>query len=384
MLRRIVVAAVFCAAAFPFSSPAATPSGGAKASAPAPALEQTTEPASTSYLGGTVGYLFQDEKLLTAHTRKSASMTGDSGTGFQFFYGQHSGSGFGWELMLFQDVIDTGKFQGTDYYRSGGGLDLVYSFGDREDFTPFILLGGGGAYDDQYPDNFDKWAGYGDAAIGFVSGDLGKGVHLRGEGRYVYDDAQQVNGQRGIEDVRVSLGLEIALWDRPKPLPAPKPQVVEKVVEVVKEVKTGLEDSDSDGIVDSKDKCPGTPAGTRVDGDGCPLPQVIQLRGVTFEFNKTRLRPDSKSVLDTVVEILKRYPGIQVEVAGHTDNIGSDAYNQKLSEGRAQAVRDYLVAAGVPAEALTAVGYGKTQPIASNDTDDGRELNRRVELRIKN
>src|SRR5581483_8937254 len=119
--------------------------------------------------------------------------------------------------------------------------------------------------------------------------------------------------------------LEVSLWDRPEVTVAPEQKTVVQVV------KTGLEDSDGDGIVDSKDKCPDTPPNTRVDGDGCPLPKIIQLKGVTFEFNKARLRPDSKTVLDTMVEIMKRYPDMQVEVAGHTDNIGSDEYNQKLS-----------------------------------------------------
>jgi OOP family OmpA-OmpF porin len=205
-------------------------------------------------------------------------------------------------------------------------------------------------------------------------------VHLRGEGRYVYDSVKQVNGSRGIEDVRVNLGLEISLWDKPEVTVAPEAKT--QVVEVVK--TTGLEDSDGDGIIDSKDKCPGTPPNTRVDGDGCPLPKVLQLKGVTFEFNKDRLRPDSKTVLDTVVEIMKRYPDMKVEVAGHTDSVGSDSYNQKLSEKRAEAVRQYLIAAGIPSGNMTAVGYGKKEPIATNDTDEGRELNRRVELRIKN
>ncbi len=328
------------------------------------------------------GYLFQDMKLFTKHTRKSPLLSGNSGGAFQAVYGQHSGSGLGWEFTLFGDIIETGKNKGTDFYRPGAGLDLVYSFGDRIGFTPFVLLGGGGVYDDQWPDNFDKFAAYGNFGVGFVTQDLGKGVHLRGEGRYVYDSVKQVNGVRGIEDVRVNLGLEISLWDKPEVTVAPEQKT--QVVEVVKEVKTGLEDSDGDGIIDSKDKCPGTPPNTRVDGDGCPLPKVLQLKGVTFEFNKDRLRPDSKTVLDTVVEIMKRYPDMLVEVAGHTDSVGSDSYNQKLSERRAEAVRQYLINAGIASGNMTAVGYGKKEPIATNDTDEGRELNRRVELRIKN
>lgn len=370
--------------AAPADTSAAPEDTGAAPAAEAPAEDtSSSKPPSTSYLGMMGGYLFQDTKLFTDHTRKSGGLSGDNGGSFQVFYGQHDiwgMSGLGWEITGFGDIIETGKNKGTDFYRPGVGLDLVYSFGDRIGFTPFVLVGGGGVYDDQFPDDDDEFAGYGNFGAGFVTGDLGKGVHLRGEGRYVYDSARQVNGQRGVEDVRVNLGLEISLWDKPEVTVAPEAKT--QVVEVVK--TTGLEDSDGDGIVDSKDKCPGTPPNTRVDGDGCPLPKVLQLKGVTFEFNKDRLRPDSKTVLDTVVEIMKRYPEMQVELAGHTDNVGSDSYNQKLSEKRAEAVRQYLIAAGIPSANMTAVGYGEKEPIATNDTDEGRELNRRTELRIKN
>ncbi|HZP12063.1 MAG TPA: hypothetical protein VFB36_06555, partial [Nevskiaceae bacterium] len=164
----------------------AAPSGEA-----APASDESSSSSklpSTSYLGFMGGYLFQDTKLFTDHTRKSSGLTGDNGGSFQVFYGQHGASGLGWEFTLFGDIIETGKNKGTDFYRPGVGLDLVYSFGDRIGFTPFILVGGGGVYDDQYPDNFDKFAPYGNFGAGFVTGDLGKGVHLRGEGRYVYDN----------------------------------------------------------------------------------------------------------------------------------------------------------------------------------------------------
>jgi OOP family OmpA-OmpF porin len=328
--------------------------------------------ASTSYIGIMGTYLFTDMTLIGDNER---NLGDDYGAGVQFVYGQHGASGLGWEFTLFGDILETGDNSGTDYYRPGGGLDLVYSFGDRVGFTPFVLVGGGGVYDDVFPDDRDEFTGYGEAGLGFVTGDLGKGVHIRGEGRYLYDFFED-----DYEDVRVGLGLEISLWDKPEVTIAPEQPA--QVVEVVK--TTGLEDSDGDGIVDGKDKCPGTPAGTRVDGDGCELPKVLQLKGVTFEFNKARLRPDSKTVLDTVVEILKRYPDMQVELAGHTDNVGSDEYNQKLSEKRAEAVRQYLVDAGIPSGNMTSAGYGEKEPIETNDTEEGRELNRRVELRIKN
>lgn len=106
----------------------------------------------------------------------------------------------------------------------------------------------------------------------------------------------------------------------------------------------------------------------------------VALRGVTFEFNKSTLRKDSDAQLLAVADALKRRAKLKLEVAGHTDNVGDDAYNQKLSEARATAVKAWLAAHGVAAERLTAKGYGKGAPVASNDSDEGRAKNRRVEL----
>ncbi len=112
--------------------------------------------------------------------------------------------------------------------------------------------------------------------------------------------------------------------------------------------------------------------------------EVLILKGVNFAFNSAVLTPESKKILDEdrTVARLKGEPDMRVEVAGHTDSVGSDAYNQKLSERRAQAVVDYLVSTGVDPKRLKAVGYGKTKPIASNATEAGRAENRRVELQV--
>jgi OOP family OmpA-OmpF porin len=140
-------------------------------------------------------------------------------------------------------------------------------------------------------------------------------------------------------------------------------------------------DSDGDGVVDSKDECPDTPAGERVDFRGCPFTNEIQLPRVVFDTDSADLRPESFAVLDGAVETLRRYGEIQVEVAGHTDSVGSDGYNQRLSQRRAETVLKYLQDKGVT-NAIRARGYGERQPIASNATEEGRLTNRRVTLRI--
>lgn len=111
-----------------------------------------------------------------------------------------------------------------------------------------------------------------------------------------------------------------------------------------------------------------------------PAPQVITLEGVSFEYNSDRLTPASRPILDRVAAGLREHARLRIEVQGHTDGKGSAAYNLGLSQRRALAVRDYLVAQGVPSEELVAKGYGKTQPIASNATAEGRAKNRRVVL----
>ena len=108
----------------------------------------------------------------------------------------------------------------------------------------------------------------------------------------------------------------------------------------------------------------------------------IVLRGVNFDFDKATIRRDAVTILDEVVVILRDEPAIDVSVDGHTDAIGSDAYNQRLSERRAQAVRDYLVRKGISPSRLRTRGFGESEPVASNDTEEGRAQNRRTELNV--
>ena len=150
-------------------------------------------------------------------------------------------------------------------------------------------------------------------------------------------------------------------------------------------------DDDGDGVNNCNDKCPGSQAGQTIGPDGCPVPVSIDLKGVNFDFDKATLRPDAVAILNEAIEILKRYPDLKVEVAGHTDSIGSDAYNQKLSERRAKTVYDYLTSNGIDAGRLVGPnGYGESRPIAPNtnpdgsDNPEGRAQNRRTELNVQN
>lgn len=140
-------------------------------------------------------------------------------------------------------------------------------------------------------------------------------------------------------------------------------------------------DSDGDGVVDRLDKCPGTRAGARVDAQGCEIPEVIVLQGVQFATASSTLTSGSLAILDDVAATLIRRGDVKAEVQGHTDNVGAPDRNLKLSQDRAEAVMRYLVSKGVRAGNLSARGFGQEQPIADNRTEAGRAQNRRVELR---
>ncbi len=201
-----------------------------------------------------------------------------------------------------------------------------------------------------------------------------------------------LDAPRHFNDLLVNVGLQLPIA-RKQPPPSPPPPAV---------VVPAPADSDGDGVIDESDHCPGTPAGTAVDAAGCPVKppckppeagqrmdlsgcaagDIIVLQGVNFEFDKAALTVNAKTILDGVIEALNAVPALHFSVNGHTDAKGDDGYNQSLSERRAASVMQYLQEHGVAAERMTSAGFGETQPVADNETEEGRELNRRVELKI--
>ncbi len=134
-------------------------------------------------------------------------------------------------------------------------------------------------------------------------------------------------------------------------------------------------DSDGDGVYDNKDECADTPVGAIVDDRGCWL-----VKGVQFDYKKWGVKPQFNSNLDNIENILKKNPGLKIRIEGHTDDIGSIKYNMDLSGKRAQAIKDYLIDKGIDPLRITTTGLGYAQPIADNDTPEGRALNRRAEI----
>ena len=149
----------------------------------------------------------------------------------------------------------------------------------------------------------------------------------------------------------------------------------------------GCPDTDGDGIPDHLDKCPEVPG--IPENKGCPevKKEVITifkqaLQGIQFDLNKSTIKPTSYGILDKVVKVMQDNPAYNLEINGHTDSQGNDEYNQTLSEERAASVKQYLVGKGINASRLVSKGFGEAQPVASNNTERGRYLNRRVEFKI--
>lgn len=224
--------------------------------------------------------------------------------------------------------------------------------------------------------------GYATAKLGLgAQGDF-KRVSLRGEiaarGNFDRDSVVAPNENHFIDGL-AQISLIVPLGAERVAQVAPPPAVIVDVP------PSCSGDRDGDGVDDCVDQCPDSTVGQTIGENGCPVAVTIDLRGVNFEFDRSTLDGQSTAVLDEAVSILQRYPDLRVEVAGHTDSIGSESYNQGLSERRADAVYQYLIGRGVDQSRLSGPnGYGETRPIAPNDSAEGRAKNRRTELNVEN
>lgn len=332
---------------------------------------------SDAYIGASAYYMFADQDR----------NVGNPNLGIQVNPGFRLDGNWWLEGHLFGANLDKGDQQPTDFYHYGLGADIAYDFGDRDHFTPYVLVGGGANYNDVVPDADDGWDYFVNVGVGVTNKFFGLDLlRWRVEARALRDGFMD-----GMMDYRVAAGLEFAL-ERSKPQkPSPEPTkiVQETTREVIREVPVPVaaaamadQDLDHDGVINSHDKCPFTPEGAKVDGDGCVIAQTLTMKDVTFQTNSSRLTLNGQHILDQVAAFLKSDASVNLSIEGHTDAQGSDAYNLKLSQSRAESVRKYLIEKKIEAGRLAAKGYGESRPVANNDNEAGREANRRVEMVI--
>lgn len=309
--------------------------------------------------------------------------TTEDGRGMAFGYGHPMGSSrWAWEFQTFFDSISTSVGDLRDFRQYGAGLDFNYRFIEGDRVSPFVVLGGGVMRNDVIPSTANDTDYFANAGIGIVTGGLGKAdLRLRTEVRYVRDRFE-IGNEGHKNDRRLAIGLEIPLGRRTVERVVEREVVREQVVER----PAAISDSDNDGVPDQNDACPGTLAGLATDNRGCAAtsPQVVRLEGVNFELNSATLTADAREILLRVADALRGEPSLRAEIAGHTDSSGSDEYNLRLSQQRAESVQAFLVSQGIDRSRLVARGYGESRPVADNTSAAGRERNRRVEFQVLN
>jgi len=286
-------------------------------------------------------------------------------------------------------------------------LNGVYTF-DTVDVSlpvvPFVKAGAGYEFVGQEIENYKEDGFVVDAGAG-VKFQIAEAWALKAEAIYL----AKIDNKHNTSVDNDFIGLVGLTYSFGKVTPpAPKKEIVEEVVVVAAVVE---KDTDGDGVLDSMDKCPATPAGTLVNVDGCPVvldddkdgvenakdlcpntpagekvdtngcPMVINL-AINFANDSAEIPTSAYTLLDNYAAFLKRNTNYSAKIVGYTDSIGSASYNQKLSERRANAVMNALIERGVDPKQLSAIGMGELNPVASNDTPEGRAKNRRIEAQM--
>lgn len=271
----------------------------------------------------------------------------------------------------------TGKLKGTQ------ATFLKRAFADNAVLKDvYGLIGVGEVKRGQLPKLPDGYSNlFIDAGAAYIHGLelFGQNFSVRGEARYRYQtegEGKIYGTARHFQDLVFNIGVQIPFFTETPAPPPPEPVAVIPAQEPVPEpiaVAPPVEPAPA-----PEPAAPPAPPTIETAKAG----DTIVLKGVNFETAKATLTTNAKTILDGVAKDLNARPELKVEIGGHTDARGKASYNKKLSERRAQSVMAYLTGQGVAAERLSAVGYGLTQPVDSNETDEGRERNRRVELKI--
>lgn len=316
------------------------------------------------------------------------------GLGYQF------NSPWSMELQYHQGETEA-ESGGAEFDHRTVGLDALYTFNQDGNWRPYLLTG----FADQALEVSNVSNSKEDRETLFAAG-VGIAYHFNDNISVRSDIRNNYSFDNEHNDQAARLGLRIDFGSATGGSKAEKEEPMTPVLAAV------LVDTDNDGVEDSIDQCANTPASVQVDAQGCAVdsdkdgiadyldqceaspenvkvddkgcPQMQTERkdftlNVKFGNNSDKIQAGSFADIDALAEFLKTYSSTKVTIEGHSDSRGAAAYNQKLSERRAQAVADYLVnGKGIAAERVSAVGYGESQPIADNKTAAGRQANRRV------
>lgn len=347
--------------------------------------------------GAEVGSWYVAPKALYVDPDKD--FNADSAVGFGFGIGKVLSEEWDAELSFVDTRHDVDA--GDKLKLRGVALDLNRVFMRSGPVNPYVGLGIN-SIQSRSAGNGNGGHDFGGSIHAGLLADLikGGGLQLAAEIGKRADDIPQ-----GLADVYGSLGLRFNFGAPAKPAPvvarAPAP------VAAPPPPPPPPADTDGDGVTDDLDKCPNTPAGARVDATGCELDSdndgvvdrldrcrntppntkvdavgcgiTIRLE-VNFDNDSANIKPESYAELDNFVEFLKEVPAARGVMEGHTDSVGSTAYNQKLSQRRADAVKAYIVSKGGDGSRVDTKGFGESMPIADNKTAEGRAQNRRVQF----
>ena len=269
----------------------------------------------------------------------------------------------------FIDQVELGFLRSTEdvNYKDGSNEDtgitrvftnLVKEYSLTDDFSLYTLVGAGvEIFDNEANNNEDG-----------IFGNYGAGLKYKLADQFAlkFDVRHLIEADHGDSNLLYTLGFAVPFGEVAKPAP-----VVEKPAPVA-----APKDTDGDGVLDSLDQCPDTMKGAKVDTVGCMT--LINLN-INFDTDKAIIKDSYNSRIAEFAKMMKANPKLKASIEAHTDSVGTDAYNQKLSERRAASAVKALTDLGVDNTRIKAVGYGETKPVATNATVEGRAENRRVE-----
>ncbi|WP_420466626.1 OmpA family protein [Panacagrimonas sp.] len=340
------------------------------------------------YLSGMFSHVFEQDDRDAIVGGGSDAL--EDGNGLQLGFGAPVSERLGIEVSMFAHEFDHGSAGGPSMRDLGAKLDGLFFYGRNPGFSPYFGVGGG-VVRTKIKGGESSTDPMADVGLGFMKyfNVSGTDLALRGDLRYrhIFIDSDQFN-RNGLDDLGeavLKIGLVVPLGKRAEPVVAAAAEPVPAAA---------CADGDADGVCDEIDACPETPSGTMVDEKGCPVETAAdkseanqRFEDVHFAFDQSRLTDYAKTLLDNAATVIndlaKTYPELKVDIHGHTDAVGTDGYNQALGERRANIVREYLQRKGVDGARISTQSYGEARPKATNDTDEGRALNRRAEVRTR-